>query len=263
MDFETVADELYGLVPAGFTAARDARAAEARRDKDRDLAAALKALKRPSASAWLANVLVRRRPDEVDRLLSLAADLREAQDRLAGDQLRALSQQRHRVVAALVQEARRLGTEAGQAVSDGAARELQETLEAAMGDPAAAAALRNGRLTGALAYSGIGTPSGGADPPPSPATPSRPDAGAVGEAEAAWAGAEGRARDAAEALDEAEARHAELERSVAELSGRLEALRSEAEAAAARVEELRLAAGKAAAEEEAARIALEGLRDRS
>lgn len=78
MDLDTVADELYGLTPAEFTAARDSRVADARRARDRELAVAVKALKRPSVGAWLANLLVRRGPDEVDRLLSLAADLREA-----------------------------------------------------------------------------------------------------------------------------------------------------------------------------------------
>lgn len=258
MDLDTVADELYGLTPAEFTAARDSRVADARRARDRELAVAVKALKRPSVGAWLANLLVRRGPDEVDRLLSLAADLREAQDRLAGDQLRALSQQRHRVVAALVQEARRLGTEAGQAVSSSAARELQETLEAAMGDPRAAAALREGRLTGPLTYSGIGTASEGPTPPPT--TPAHPDAAAVGKAETALAAAVGRARDASEALAEAEARHERLKASVADLARQLEGRRAEAEAAAALVGDRRRAAREAAAEEESARAALEGLR---
>lgn len=43
MDVDAVVLELYGLRPADFTAARDARAARARREKDTAAAAAIAA----------------------------------------------------------------------------------------------------------------------------------------------------------------------------------------------------------------------------
>ena len=59
------ADDLYRLAPEDFTAARDAAAKQARADGDRDGAAALKALRRPTVSAWLLNALVRTAPELV------------------------------------------------------------------------------------------------------------------------------------------------------------------------------------------------------
>ena len=52
-----VADELYALTPAEFTAARDERARQVRAAGQRDEAAAIKKLARPTASAWLVNQL--------------------------------------------------------------------------------------------------------------------------------------------------------------------------------------------------------------
>jgi hypothetical protein len=164
-----VTAELYGLTPKAFTAARDARAAEARRGGDRALAGAVKTLRRPTTGAWLANLLVRRRPDQVTELLHLGAVMREAQSQLAADDLRRLSRQRQQVVAALGREALDLAREAGESVSAEAGRELEGTLEAALADAAASEALRLGCLTKALHYSGLGpVPASGAAAPTSP-----------------------------------------------------------------------------------------------
>ncbi len=57
---EEIADELYGLPPEEFTAARDARAC-ALRASDRALADAVCALRRPTTAAWLVDLLVRER----------------------------------------------------------------------------------------------------------------------------------------------------------------------------------------------------------
>jgi hypothetical protein len=156
VDLETVADELYGLQPAEFTSARDAQATAARKAGDRELAAAIKGLRRPTTSAWLANLLARTRSDQVAELLDMGEALRQAQASLSGDDLRRLSGQRHRVVSALAQEARRAAYEQGERVSDAVQQELEGTLEAALADPRAGEALQAGRLTSALSYSGLG-----------------------------------------------------------------------------------------------------------
>jgi len=59
MNLEQVADELYALAPAAFTAARDEQASQARASGDADLAGAIKKLRRPTVSAWLVNLLAR------------------------------------------------------------------------------------------------------------------------------------------------------------------------------------------------------------
>ncbi|MCW2667516.1 MAG: hypothetical protein JWN57_2478, partial [Frankiales bacterium] len=64
-------EDLYALPPEEFTAARDAAARQARADGDRAGAAALKALRKPTAPAHLVNLLVRAEPDLVDQLLEL------------------------------------------------------------------------------------------------------------------------------------------------------------------------------------------------
>jgi len=156
LNLAQVADELYGLPPSAFREARDERAGQARAAGDRDLADAIRKLRRPTVSAWLVNRLAREAPGQVDELLELGESLREAQQALAGDRLRELSTQRRRLVTGLVQEARRLAEQAGQPFSASAEREVQDTLEAALADPAVADAVRSGRLTTALSYAGLG-----------------------------------------------------------------------------------------------------------
>src|SRR5258706_2896267 len=153
--FDEIAAELYGLAPREFTAARNARATGARQAGDKALADAVGALGKPAMVGWLANQLVRERPDEVRALLDLGESLREATASLAGDQLRELSRQQRQVVYALVQQARSVANAAGHPVSEDTARGLEETLHAAMADPDAAAQLAAGQLTGALSRSGF------------------------------------------------------------------------------------------------------------
>ena len=88
MDLASVAEELYGLPPSGFTAARDSQAAAAKSSGDVELTKAIKQLRRPTTSAWLANLLVRRAAGEVDRLLVLGDDMRRAQSKLEAKEMR-------------------------------------------------------------------------------------------------------------------------------------------------------------------------------
>jgi hypothetical protein len=159
VDVEAVADELYGLSPSEFTHERDGRVADARKAGDRDTADAIKKLRRPSAGAWMANRLVREHGGEVERFLALAEQLREAQARLEGDSLRRLSREGRDAVAALVRDASTLARSDGLAVSASALEDLEATLDAALADPVAGEALRAGRLTSALRYSGLGLSS--------------------------------------------------------------------------------------------------------
>ena len=82
-------------------AVRTALVAEARRDGERELAKQIGALRKPTRSAWLINLLARTAPDEVGALLDLGDALREAQVNLAGPELRRLSGERQKAVAAL------------------------------------------------------------------------------------------------------------------------------------------------------------------
>ena len=233
-----VADELYALAPAAFTAARDERAGQARASGDAGLAAGIRKLRRPTVSAWLVNTLVREAPGQVGELLELGESLRAAQQALDGDRLRDLSARRRQLVTAATQEAKQLAARAGQAVSAQVEREVQETLEAALAGPAIADAVRSGRLTRALAYAGLGEGIGESDAvavwPPPAEDPLQPGAGAApGRArgrDKRAAPAKQRARQGPAASQRAspEARAAERERREAEAAERA---RQQAEAA--------------------------------
>lgn len=145
MDFDEVAAELYGTTPPEqFVDRRDAHALQARADGDIALANRIHGLRKPTVSAWLANLLAHHRADELTRFLDLGEGLRAALARSEGEQLRTLLTERRKLVAALVAEARTL---AARPVPAQAGAEVEATLEAALSDPQAAHALRTGRLT--------------------------------------------------------------------------------------------------------------------
>jgi hypothetical protein len=152
---DEIADSLYGLPPEQFTAARTQYEKDAKTAGDREAAARIHAMAKPSVTAWLANQLAREHRDELQSLLELGAGLRDATRNLAGDQLRTLSRQQHQLVYALVQQARKIARAADRSVSDDAARGLEETLHAALADEHAASMLLAGRLTNALHSSGL------------------------------------------------------------------------------------------------------------
>jgi hypothetical protein len=176
MDLETVATELYGLGRADFTNARDARTSEAKKAGDRALATAIAKLRRPNVGAWIANVLVRERRDQVQSMLDLGAAIRHAQAQLAKDDLRRLQSERRRAIAALLDDAGDLARDRGESLSSAAARDLEATLEAALLDPEAATALRVGRLTTGLRYAGLGLSEAADDDPSLSADPAEPGA---------------------------------------------------------------------------------------
>ncbi|MEX5719089.1 hypothetical protein, partial [Geodermatophilus maliterrae] len=245
MDLDEVADELYGLPPGEFVAARTAAARRARAAGDRALAGEIGALGRPSTAAWACNALVRDRPDEIAGLVELGDLLREAQQTLAGDELRALGTQRSRLLAALTRQARVLAARLGHPLSEAVAGQVEETLRAALADADAGEALLGGRLTGALSYQGMG-PGLGSRPDLRVVPPPRPACPAPVQAPARRSRSDGdeRARRAAEERRRATEEHRRRE---------VEAAREEARAAVVAAEE---AAGAArAARDRAARAA--------
>jgi hypothetical protein len=156
VNLESATQELYGLTPTQFTAARNAKASEARKEGLPDVAASLKELRKPSTAAWLANLLVRERSKEIENLIELGDGLRTPKSELGGQEIRRVSQEKVDVASKLVRHAKSRASQMGYAVSASAVEELETTLDAAFADPQAAARLRQGRLTSALRYSGFG-----------------------------------------------------------------------------------------------------------
>jgi hypothetical protein len=155
MGIEDVADELYGLAPEDFTAARNARAKAARTDGDRELTAAITSLRKPTAGAWLLNQLVRQHRGEVESVLELGIRLRAAQGTLGAADLRALDEQRRQLTRAVAQQAVANGVTAGRRVSPQVAADVEESLRSAMVDPDAGAALASGLLTDTFSSNGL------------------------------------------------------------------------------------------------------------
>lgn len=147
---DAIADELYALTPDEFTAARNAKAASL----DRPLATQVKALRKPATSAWAVSLLARH--GDLDEAMELATALREAQDDLDAAELATLGRQRRAVVAALAVRASELARAAGVAVSASARTDIEKTINAAVMDAAAAAAVMTGRLVRPLEAAGFG-----------------------------------------------------------------------------------------------------------
>jgi len=166
-DLAGVAAELYALAPEDFVASRDQRVKAARGEGDRALAAAISKLPKPTTVAWLLNLLVRDRPDQVRELIALGDALREAQQSLSGPQLRQLSRRRHDVIEAFTGMAVAPAQETGRPVTATLTTQVRETLTAAIADPEAGEALLSGRLTKGLSYVGLGDVGGdaGHEPP--------------------------------------------------------------------------------------------------
>ena len=212
------AEELYALLPDDFTAARNARAKQAKQG-DRDLGDRIAQLRRPSPAAWLVNRLAREHPDDLDELLDLGDALREAQAAGDGRALTRLGSERRRLVSALVGNAVHLADAADRSTSRAVLDEVERTLVAGTVDAAAGAAVRTGRLIRGLQAVGLdevdldGAVAGGAPAAPSPKPRAR--------AAAAGAPPEPAATDdtnaEADAADRAERERAERERAQTDL----------------------------------------------
>ena len=217
-------DDLYQRVPGEFVAARNQLVRELKKAGEKDRAAEVAKLRRPSVGAWAVNQLARRDRAELEELLRTGAQLREAQDEaLAGgdpDALREAARARRDAVARLVDRAVSILDEHG---SGGEAHraEIAATLDAASLDEHLGEEVGRGRLTSELE-----APSGFA-----------PEAMLFAEATGDNEAAQARAarRDAHErARRQAQERHAEAERAEARAVAarrRLEKVTAEVEAA--------------------------------
>ncbi|HEY2057142.1 MAG TPA: hypothetical protein VGH57_02120 [Amycolatopsis sp.] len=138
-DFDTVAEALYSGEPGEFVAARTAAARDATAAGDRELAARIRALRKPTRAAFVINRLARDGAASLTELAALGQRLREAHTNLAGAELRDLAHRRNELVRRIMADAPNL--------SDAVAREVEETLEAMVADPSVAELALAGRLT--------------------------------------------------------------------------------------------------------------------
>jgi len=149
-ELQSAAAALYAARPEDFTAARDERSKAARANGDRELAAAIGRLRKPSAAAFLVNLLVTHKPGLVAEVTGLGRELSDAQQRLDGPEMRRLGRARQELIRRIGAEAASLAAEVGGGASASVLEEVTNTFQAAVTDAAAAAAVRSGQLIKAL-----------------------------------------------------------------------------------------------------------------
>jgi hypothetical protein len=196
---DEIIDRLYSLPVDAFTRERNDEAAQLRKDGRRVEAERVKALRKPTAAAAAANLLVREHRAEVEDFIAAAAELRDAQFKGKGDVGSAAARER----VALERLVRSGG--------DG----VRQTLLAAAVDDSAAGELLAGRLERELEPRGFGT----LEAAPSRRQPPRAKpAGRKSDDRAARA----RLREAKGALGEAEAEERQAERNLAQARRKVE-----------------------------------------
>ncbi len=261
MDLASASQELYAGSPDDFVERRKQLVAQARAAKDRPLATAIGQLRRPTRSAWLVNLYAREAAEELEALLDLGAALQTAQQELSGPDLRRLSADRGKALAAATRRAVEIGRGHDYEAPEAARTEVTQTLQAALADPEIAAQVRAGTLSQAQSYGGFGfalAPASApapADESPTPASGgAAPDAGAdAGAAEPDDEEAAERRRAAQQADEQRRARE-RAEQQVADAEAELTAATEAARVATERADELaeqveRLRTELAAAEE--------------
>ena len=156
MDLDEAVGELYGLHPDEFLPARRGLAAKAKADKETGLAKAIESIRKPTAAAWAINQLVRARPDDMERLVELAAGLHQAQEKMDGAAMKTLGRERTTLIDELVRATAEVAKEGGGSLSMPVANQVRETFVAALATTAAAETVGSGQLTRALSYAGFG-----------------------------------------------------------------------------------------------------------
>jgi hypothetical protein len=266
---EDVAGRLYGLPLEDFTRERDAAARELRKEKERDAAAVVAKLPKPTQAAWAANALAREHRDLVDDLLAAADELREAQEAaVAGhgaEALREAAATERAAVDALMAAAKELKP-GGRKPSAATLEKLRTTLEAVATDDDVRAALERGRVVEDAEGGGAWGLLAGADVPVSKPRAKRPAKRTARGKEGEEPERERKAREAALAeVREARARlEAELREARAERRSRereLERAEKAADRAAGRLEAALAAAEEAREHADEAKMELEAARE--
>jgi DNA repair exonuclease SbcCD ATPase subunit len=198
-------DALYALPLEEFTRARDAAAKEIRKSGDRETAALVAKLTKPTPAAWTANQVAREQPELIEALLEAGDALREAQEAAlaggGGRGLRDATLAQRRAVDA-VMEAAEAYKPGGKPLSAAMADRLRTTLNAVAGDEALRDALSEGRLTGEAQAGGAWPfalePSAEPAPKPKPKVEKKPAAAKKKSKDEQAAEREAKAREAAE-----------------------------------------------------------------
>jgi hypothetical protein len=168
--------DLYGLPLDQFVVQRTALARELRSAGDRDQAAQVTALRKPSVAAWAVNQLVRTQREAVDVLVRAGDGLRDAQSdvlsgRGGGRALRAAGEEVRDAVSGLVNTAKGLLSSGGLELSPATLERVSDTLNAAALDDEARGLVMAGSLERELRHVGLGDGTGFVAAPERPSRP--------------------------------------------------------------------------------------------
>jgi hypothetical protein len=165
------ADDLYGLPLEQFVSERAVLAKTLRGAGDRDEAARVAALRKPSAAAWTVNQLVRTQKKAVAELIEAGDQLVSTQSGLLagrGDAkaLRDAAQREREAVRKLTEIARGLLSSTGQEPTAATLERVSDTLHAAALDQDARAQVSDGSLVRELQHVGLGAAGFASAPAP-------------------------------------------------------------------------------------------------
>ena len=153
-------ERLYSLPLDQFTSERDSLARRARDAGDKAGADAVKALRKPTVSAWAINQIARKERMKVRSLLVAGEKLRKAHgDVLSGGQPAAVAEAteaERNAITHLVSSAEKVLSEAGHSPSQSTLDRIATTLRAAAVEDEGRLLLEKGRLTRDLDPSGFG-----------------------------------------------------------------------------------------------------------
>jgi hypothetical protein len=253
------ADRLFAVPLEDFVAERKRLAKELRDGGDREAAAEVAKLPKPTPPAWALNQLAREEPEAIGAWLDAAEELRDASAHPSSALREAMAGHREatRTLVNVVRDRARPG---GKPLSEPMVERVRELLQAATVDPDVADALRAGRVMEADEQPSL--PGFAEAPAPAPREPRE------SAAERRAAAREAKDRDAERKAREQAERRAELERLIAAAEERLETLNADAEeresaadAADARLEAAQQTLHRADSEAAAARRAATDARD--
>jgi hypothetical protein len=236
-------DDLYRAHPGEFVAARNELAKELRADGEREEADRVKKLKRPSAAAWLLNLIALAQPKVFGEFAKASAALEKAQARAleGGDpgKWRQAAAREREAAQAVLDAAEAAADDAGHPATKQALDLADGTLRAAAADPELRERVVAGRLEREQTGATLGTAGLIASPEAAEKTAKRREAKQakrdverleqdLSEAEELVERRGRRVGDTAEALKRAKSQLKEAERDAADLRKRLKSARGKA-----------------------------------
>ncbi len=154
-NLEGAIDQLYQAPLSEFIAGRDALVKRLRTAGDKEAAARVKTLQKPSVSAWAVNQVFWAFPKEFGQLLDAAERVEKAQAEGAGS-VREASQERRKALTTLLKRAEMTLIQAGGGANANILRRVETTLEALAAYGQAPPPPGPGRLVGDLDPPGFG-----------------------------------------------------------------------------------------------------------